>query len=63
MDKASGIVYGAGEDGTPGTEDDGNYYIYALSMGDLSSNDRYRAGFGENRAQNGFTDSVDTPFF
>ena len=60
LDKASGIVYGAGEDGTPGTEDDGNYYIYALSMGDLSSNDRYRAGFGENRAQNGFTDSVDT---
>ena len=45
MSKDSGLVYGAGDDGVYGTADDGNYYIYSLSMADLSTNDRYNAGF------------------
>lgn len=41
-----------------------NYYIYTLSMGDLSSNDRYRTGFAysesnnTNRVNSGFTPTV-----
>jgi len=59
LDKSSRLVYGAGNDGVYGTSDDGNYYIYLLSMGDLSTNDRYSAGFSSNRAANGFTATVD----
>lgn len=59
LDKTSHVVYGAGEDGILGTKDDGNYYVYALSMGDLCSYDRYAAGFSSNRQANGFTATVD----
>lgn len=59
LDKKSYLSYGAGDDGIYGTDDDGNYYIYTLSMGDLSTNDRYNAGFMSNRANNGFTASVE----
>ena len=45
ISKESRLVYGAGADNTYGTSDDGNYYIYLLSMADLSSWDRYSAGF------------------
>lgn len=48
LDKTSRFVYGAGKDGTYGTGDDDNYYIYLLSMADLGTNDRYRAGFHSN---------------
>ena len=44
LDSQSGFIYGAGADGTYGTADDGNYYIYELSMADLSTNDRYYTG-------------------
>ncbi len=44
LDSESGFIYGAGADGTYGTADDGNYYIYELSMADLSTNDRYSTG-------------------
>ena len=60
LDKTSHVAYGAGQDGIVGTNDDGNYYVYALSMADLSSNDRYSAGYLSNRANNGFTSSVET---
>ena len=59
LDKTSHLVYGAGNDGVYGTADDGNYYIYLLSMADISTNDRYSAGFSSNRANNGFTATVD----
>ena len=59
LDKTSHLVYGAGNDGVYGTADDGNYYIYLLSMADISTNDRYSAGFSSNRAKNGFTATVD----
>ena len=36
----------------------GNYYVYVLSMADISTEDRYTAGFETNRAANGFTESV-----
>ena len=63
LDKTSRLVYGAGADGVYGTDDDGNYYIYSLSMGDLCSYDRYSAGFNytqssNNRASKGFTSTV-----
>lgn len=62
LDKTSRLVYGAGNDGVYGTDDDGNYYVYSLSMGDLCSYDRYNAGFntdnGNNRASKGFTATV-----
>ena len=63
LDKSSRLVYGAGADGVYGTDDDGNYYIYSLSMGDLCSYDRYSAGFNytqssNNRASKGFTSTV-----
>ena len=45
LDNDSGFVYGAGADGVYGTTDDGNYYIYELSMADLSTNNRYNADF------------------
>ena len=48
IDKDSGFIYGAGADGIYGNADDGNYYIYELSMADLSTNDRYGAGFHSN---------------
>ena len=48
LDNDSGFVYGAGADGTYGTSDDGNYYIYELSMADLSTNNRYNADFHSN---------------
>ena len=41
----SGFVYGAGADGLYGTDDDGNYYVYELSMADTGTWDRYEAGF------------------
>ena len=44
----SGLVYGAGADGVYGNADDGNYYIYSLSMADLSTNNRYNAAFHTN---------------
>ena len=50
IDKNSGFVYGAGSDGIYGTADDANYYVYSLSMADLSTNDRYKAGFHSNSA-------------
>ena len=52
IDKKSGLVY------------EGNYYVYNLSMGDLSSNDRYKAGFAytqsssSDREKAGFTATV-----
>ena len=45
LDNDSGFIYGAGADGNYGTADDGNYYIYELSMADLSTNNRYKADF------------------
>ena len=48
LDNDSGFVYGAGADGTYGTSDDDNYYIYELSMADLSTNNRYNADFHSN---------------
>lgn len=59
LDKTSHVSYGKGADGTIGTADDGNYYVYSLSMGDICSYDRYKAGFSSNRSNNGFTESVD----
>ena len=64
LDKKSHLAYGAGNDGTYGTADDDNYYVYALSMGDLCSYDRYKAGFNyttssNNRVANGFTATVE----
>ena len=60
LDKTSHLVYGAGNDGEYGTEDDGNYYVYALSMGDLGSYDRYSSGFNSDaRVGKGFTATVD----
>ena len=63
LDKTSRLVYGAGNDGVYGTDDDGNYYVYALSMGDLGSYDRYKAGFntdnGNSRSAKGFTATVE----
>ncbi len=50
IDKNSGFVYGAGDDGIYGTADDGNYYVYSLSMADISTDDRYSAGFHSNSA-------------
>lgn len=41
LENKSGLIYGAGEDGIYGNEDDGNYYIYAISMSDTSSAERY----------------------
>ena len=41
----SGMIYGAGADNVYGTADDDNYYIYSLSMADLSTNNRYNADF------------------
>ena len=63
LDKTSHLSYGAGGDGRYGTSDDGNYYVYTLSMGDLCSYDRYSAGFNytltsNNRVANGFTETV-----
>ena len=65
LDKTSQLVYGAGNDGVYGTADDGNYYVYSLSMGDLCSYDRYQAGFNytpssNNRTSKGFTSTVET---
>ena len=64
LDKKSKLIYGAGNDGIYGTADDGNYYIYSLSMGDLCSYDRYKAGFNYTATNNsgrvaaGFTPTV-----
>ena len=64
IEKTSRLVYGAGNDGVYGTDDDGNYYVYALSMGDLCSYDRYKAGFNYTESNNsgrvaaGFTATV-----
>ena len=41
LENKSGLIYGAGADGIYGNEDDGNYYIYAISMSDTSSSERY----------------------
>ena len=65
LDKTSRLVYGAGNDGVYGTADDGNYYIYSLSMGDLCSYDRYKAAFNYTASNNsgrvsaGFTPTVE----
>ena len=48
LDNDSGFIYGAGTDGIYGTADDGNYYIYELSMADLSTYNRYNADFHSN---------------
>ncbi len=45
ISKDSGFVYGAGLDGSFGTADDDNYYVYNLSMADMSTYDRYNCGF------------------
>lgn len=45
IENVSGLVYGAGADGDYGTADDGNYYVYALSMADMSTYNRYNAKF------------------
>ena len=63
IDKTSRLIYGAGNDGVYGTADDGNYYIYALSMADLCTYDRYSTGFNytassNKRASNGYTSTV-----
>lgn len=59
LDKTSHLTYGAGNDGIYGTDDDGNYYVYSLSMGDLGSYDRYSSGFNSDaRAGKGFTSTV-----
>jgi hypothetical protein len=58
LDKTSHLVYGAGKDGVYGTNDDDNYYVYVLSMGDLSSNDRYNAGFAYTTSNNSNGNSV-----
>ena len=63
LDKTSRLIYGAGNDGVYGTADDGNYYVYALSMADLCTYDRYSTGFNytassNNRAKNGYTSTV-----
>ena len=63
INQKSRLVYGAGNDGVYGTADDGNYYIFLLSMGDLCTYDRYNAGFNytassNNRASKGFTATV-----
>ena len=50
LDKTSHLAYGAGSDGIYGNADDDNYYVYYLSMADLSTNDRYNAGFHSNSA-------------
>lgn len=62
-DKKSQLIYGAGNDGVYGTSDDDNYYVYSLSMGDLCSYDRYKAGFNytekdNKRASKGYTATV-----
>ena len=57
LDKTSRLVYGQ--------NGDTNYYVYALSMGDLCSYDRYKAGFNYTASNNsgrikaGFTPTVD----
>ena len=48
LDNDSGFIYGAGPDGIYGNADDDNYYIYELSMADLSTNNRYNADFHSN---------------
>ena len=63
LDKKSQLIYGAGNDGVYGTSDDDNYYVYSLSMGDLCSYDRYKAGFNytessNSRASKGYTATV-----
>ena len=63
LDKTSRLVYGAGSDGVYGTDDDGNYYIYSLSMADLCTYDRYSTGFNytassNKRASKGYTATV-----
>jgi hypothetical protein len=59
----SGLVYGAGADGKYGTDDDANYYIFSLSMADLSTNNRYGADFHTNeevtQAIAAFTEAVE----
>ena len=50
LDKTSHLAYGAGSDGIYGNADDDNYYVYYLSMADLSTNDRYNSGFHSNSA-------------
>ena len=37
----TGLVYGAGADGIYGNADDGNYYVYFISMSDMTTNPRY----------------------
>lgn len=59
LDKTSHVSYGKGPDGKLGTDDDSNYYVYSLSMGDMSTDDRYSAGFVNNRTSKGFTKTVD----
>lgn len=60
LDKTSHLSYGAGKDGEYGTSDDANYYVYYLSMADLSSFDRYTAEFSSNdRAKYGYTESIE----
>ena len=44
IDDYTGLVYGAGADGTYGTADDDNYYVYFISMSDMSTYDRYDTG-------------------
>ena len=63
LDKTSRLVYGAGNDGVYGTADDGNYYVFTLSMADTCTYDRYSTGFNytassNNRAKNGYTSTV-----
>ena len=40
----TGLIHGAGSDGIYGTADDGNYYVYLISMSDTGTNDRYNTG-------------------
>lgn len=37
----TGLVYGSGADGAYGTADDGNYYVYFISMSDMTTSPRY----------------------
>ena len=41
INNVTGLVYGAGNDNVYGNSDDGNYYVYFISMSDMTSDPRY----------------------
>lgn len=56
----SGLIYGAGPNGQYGDSDDANYYVYAISMSDMSSAERYSqpSTFTEQKLED-FKDAID----